>query len=581
MERKVQTKMNFELNNPSQNQSCAESDFGIELDKISNFQELFNSIHKFKLKSNWNFIKNDHEVTIYKISSNNNQPIKINVVVKINSHLKLAVWVEEVAIDVQDSIWKLLESIKNKNPEKENMVLIQVDCDLQDKCESPKVEQTYDEEWLLDEEDGEDLEYQEGVDVYEEVQEKPGLKIIPEISEKIELPNSASRETVDKNNKSGLAVKYPNNSPNSEGQYECPNCAKSYPNRRTLNKHLYRVHSPATEKCHICGKVFNPYKLQCHMHFHKLQHKCDQCEKSFPHPSSLAAHVKKQHSSTPVNHTCPICNLDLAAKKLLTTHLFELHGYVEESGNKTHIVCEYCGRQYLSKSSIINHFRRGCDQNPHSIKSENLKCRICKIEVKSSSEMTNHMRNHTTKYVCEFCKARFTHKVHYQRHMEKHKDQPRPYQCHTCGASYSRIEHVKSHIARAHTKEFKKKCQYCDKGFITISELKDHERIHTNERPFACTVSGCENTYRTKSALRNHLLRHTNYYYPCKYCYKKFRNMSNLVKHCKTIHQDSYKSDDELEFIPIVSNKDDTTPSSVKDEYVELVFVSQAESEQT
>lgn len=47
------------------------------------------------------------------------------------------------------------------------------------------------------------------------------------------------------------------------------------------------------------------------------------------------------------------------------------------------------------------------------------------------------------------------------------------------------------------------------------------------------------------------------------------------MSHCKKVHQNDYKSDDELEFIPVVtSNKEET-----KDEFVEIVFVTSSDGD--
>lgn len=86
---------------------------------------------------------------------------------------------------------------------------------------------------------------------------------------------------------------------------------------------------------------------------------------SFSHPSNLANHIRKQHSASPINYPCDICGYEFSTKKLLNSHLLSIHGYIEETTNKTPVECDYCGRQYQSKSSITNHFRRGCDQNPY------------------------------------------------------------------------------------------------------------------------------------------------------------------------------------------------------------------------
>lgn len=68
------------------------------------------------------------------------------------------------------------------------------------------------------------------------------------------------------------------------------------------------------------------------------------------------------------------------------------------------------------------------------------------------------------------------------------------------------------------------------------------------------------------------MLRHTNYYYPCKYCFKKFRNISNLVSHSKKVHRDMYQSDDELDFVPI-TNDELLSEAIDEEEQMEVVLV--------
>lgn len=79
-------------------------------------------------------------------------------------------------------------------------------------------------------------------------------------------------------------------------------------------------------------------------------------------------HMKRKHLNSHVTHSCPFCHLDLATNQLLMSHLLEEHNTStldKEHGDKNPVECDFCGKQYKCKSSIINHFRRGCDQNPH------------------------------------------------------------------------------------------------------------------------------------------------------------------------------------------------------------------------
>lgn len=415
--------MNFQFTQNTgndQNDKLSSSGFSIELDRISNFQEFYNSINKMTLKPDWNFIRNENEVVIYKIKSVSVEVPKLSVIIKVSTDLNIEVWVEEVPLDVKSSLWKLLgykfeddkfhlrysmlldlirfldvnqilvtnrkqkwqlnsddvikairgderycqicfktiygsdlkeidtevvnfvneiaktpflsdESLsklicqtceadieefkgfrsylhqaqtllettlikidENVNePEEEQMVLIRAQYETSDdfvdqsqviEDEPLKTEATYDEEWLFEDE-AEEHGDETTREVYEELP-KQVIKYEMEICEDIMSTNNISQEETTTSNmplsrqsKRSPITKNVVLTPNTEGQYECPECPKMYSTRSAINKHIYRVHSPVTEKCPICHKVFNAYKLQCHMHYHRLQHKCGICEK--------------------------------------------------------------------------------------------------------------------------------------------------------------------------------------------------------------------------------------------------------------------------------------------------------------
>lgn len=412
-------------------QTTSDTDFSFELDRISSFQELYNSINKMTLKPDWNFVKNDNEVVIYKVKSVSVKIPKLSVIIKITAELDIDVWVEEVALDVKSTLWKLLgynfveekiilrysmildlirfldvnqllvtdrrqkwqlnsdkvtkvlkgperycsicfkillenqameidadmlhflnditqidilsdkslsllicqtctadiEEIKRfrlylqqafyllettfksdmnideiQNSEGQQLILIRAQYNTNDDLvgqppaiedvKSLKTETTFDEEWLL--EDEEENHTKTTIEIYEELTEVINDAIDQEVDTFEETTSTTSIfNEIDSNASKAVNLMMPSSrqsrkspiikttaqTPNSQGLYECPKCDKTYPTRAATSKHLYRVHSPATEKCPVCHKIFNPYKLQCHMHFHKLQHKCEICNK--------------------------------------------------------------------------------------------------------------------------------------------------------------------------------------------------------------------------------------------------------------------------------------------------------------
>lgn len=302
-------------------------------------------------------------------------------------------------------------------------------------------------------------------------------------------------------------------------------------------------------KCEDCGLFYTQKLKFSHREFcreRKVWYCCDLCPFDSVDKTLLSRHFINNHTETG-NFHCEVCDLHFKEKNGLNSHL------------KSHIpkICQFCGIEVMSKSSLIKHFNDSHSQGPYD-------CVKCSYSTNNRDSFDKHLKIHKGKVECDDCNYSFSYFYMLKQHqmakrhgIYKLVENQQEFKCNLCDEVLKTQTNLNNHLSNFHVDKKLLTCEICSKVFKSKKNMrthkKSHEKVeckvcnklvspysikyhlsaHENTKKFECDL--CSTKFKSKANVRLHLNQsHPNGKFDCIRCHKKFSNIYELFKHHKT-----------------------------------------------
>ncbi|GAB0088971.1 uncharacterized protein DMENIID0001_034400 [Sergentomyia squamirostris] len=241
--------------------------------------------------------------------------------------------------------------------------------------------------------------------------------------------------------------KYSSSDRRYKNKHRCSKCTRRFSDKNAMKEHE-ELHGPdgrLRSKCNLCGEFFdNNSMLREHKKTtHKDEVTCNSCKKTYSNEQSLQHHIDLRHTKKITRRT---------------------------------LLCGKCGKNFTSKTALVDHERSDCGKNPI------YPCDICKKNYRSAGSLKLHKTVHdppgTEAFGCKYCEKRFRTKNHMLIHERVHTGE-KPFVCTYCSKAFGHKETLLTHLS-LHTGYKRFMCSGCGQRFSCISGLQSHRKAHAD-----------------------------------------------------------------------------------------------------
>lgn len=142
------------------------------------------------------------------------------------------------------------------------------------------------------------------------------------------------------------------------------------------------------------------------------------------------------------------------------------------------------------------------------------------------------------RYLCavEGCDKAYNRPALLRQHERTHSNE-RPFTCDECPKSFMRKSHLQAHTL-THRADNEKpfQCKICGKGAHSPQLLRRHELTHTNR--FKCDYEGCKEEFQYHQSLKHHVEMVHEQVLICEVCNRRFANKVLVADHKFKTHGD-------------------------------------------